>query len=141
MKLETFERINRGVRLYEELKKLPLTKREREIIVRSTWTLSEDFSVKVIDRNELKIEIEEGQREIFTKESSNVLYYYLIVSEDGYIVTDTEKKVKENWDLSKRMILCEWVNHTLRVFIQNKKNRVYSSYQKNIARIMGVKLD
>lgn len=141
MNLLELEEVNRGVRLYEELKKLPLTKREKEVIVQNIWIRTDDFSVKQLINKEVEAEEEEDKREVFTQNNSGVLYYYLVVSESDYFATDSEAKIKEKWDLSKRMVLCYWVNHSLRVFIQKKGSRVYSSYQKNIARIKGIKLD
>ena len=143
MNILELEEINRGVKLYEELKKLPLTKREKEVIVRSIF-LGEikDFEVKCFDISEkTEDKIKEKDKTVFTPKNSHVLYYYLVISEDGYFTADSVENIKWRWDLSKRMILCSWVNNSLRVFIQNKGNKEYSSYQRNIARIKGIKLD
>ena len=63
MNLLELEEVNRGVRLYEELKKLPLTKREKEVIVQNIWIRTDDFSVKQLINKEVEAEEEEDKSE------------------------------------------------------------------------------
>lgn len=68
MNILELEEINKGVRVYEELKKLPLTKREKEIIVRSIFLGEiEDFEVKGFDISEkTEDKIKEKDKTVFT---------------------------------------------------------------------------
>lgn len=136
------EKINKGVELYEKLKKLPLTKRERELFFSGLDLL--DCNVENVEEIEITKEYPDYRkcnRVYRHKEEGSWRKFLLITEESDFLLTSEElrRKVDTN-PFSQRYIIVYWENEKCKIYVHEKEEMTYSSYQRNMARILGIEL-
>lgn len=143
-KLE-LERINKGVLLYEKLKELPLTKKEKELFFTELALLDKDVN----ETKDFKITKElpgycyNNYKRVYCRKGEGWERFLLITDGTAKTYDDVHELIKriDNLPLEQRYVVIYWEKEEgCKLCIHEREEKVYSSHQKNMARILGIEL-